>query len=161
MRYLHVSGQKGARAYELPTTGVSASKFACDRYFWESRVAPQPLSLDRLEGAESSVAWSGSSSVYLAPSFLVRSRSMTQSSQFSPAQPLRARPSVFAELPLLYWFDVTGYSVVWRSESQYMSLASSFVVVPKPKPSSQLSPLRARRSVVTELLSLCQSRMSK
>jgi hypothetical protein len=158
MRCLNGSGQKGAQAYELPTTVVSASMFACDRYFWESRVLAELLSLDRLEVAGSSVAWSESSSVYLAPSFVVRSRSMNQSSQFSPAQPLHARPSVVAQLPLLYWFGVTGYSVA--SESPYFSLPSSFVVIPKPvKPSSQLSPLRARRSVVAELL--YQSRMSK
>lgn len=135
--------------------------FACDRYFWESRVVSGLLTLDRLEVAGSSVAWSESSSVYLVPSFLARSRSTNQSSRFSPAQPLRARPSVVAKLPLLYRFGVTGYSVAW-SESPYVSLAASFVVVPKPvKPSSQLSLLRARRSVVAELLSLYQSRMSK
>ena len=119
------------------------------------------LTLDRLEVAESSVAWLESLSVYLAPSFLARSRWMNQLFRLSPAQPLRARTSVVAKLPLLYQFGVTGYSVAW-SESQYVSLAASFVVVPKPvKPSSQLPPLRARRSVVTELLSLHQSRMSK
>jgi len=161
MRCLNGSGQKGAQAYELPTTVVSASMFACDRYFWESRVLAELLSLDQLEVGGSSVAWSESSSVYLAPSFVVRSRSMNQSSQFSPAQPLHARPSVVAQLPLPYWFGVTGYSVAW-SESPYFSLPSSFVVIQKPvKPSSQLSPLRARRSVVAELLSLYQSRMSK
>ena len=105
--------------------------FACDQYFWESRVVAEPLSLDRLEWAGSSVAWSESPTV---PSFLVRSRSMNKSSQFSLAQPLRARPSVVAKLPLLYWFGVTGYSVA-QSESP-----SSFVVLPKPvKLSSQLS----------------------
>jgi hypothetical protein len=56
MRCLDGSGLEGAQAYELPTTGVSASMFACDRYFWESRVVAQLLSLDRLEGAGSSVA---------------------------------------------------------------------------------------------------------
>src|SRR5712672_1047000 len=71
MRCLDGSGLEGAQAYELPTTGVSASMFACDQYFWESRVAAELLSLDRLKGGGSSVAWSESSSVYLAPSFLV------------------------------------------------------------------------------------------
>ena len=50
MRCLNVSGPsglEGARAYELLTTGVSASMFACERYFWESRVASELLSLDR------------------------------------------------------------------------------------------------------------------
>ena len=123
------------------------------------------LSSDRLEVVESSVAWpeSSSESVYLAPSFQVCSSSMSQSSQFSPAQPLvGARPSVVAKLPLLYWFDVTEYSAAW-SESSYMSPASSFEAAQKPvKPSSQLSAIRARRSVAVGLLSLYhQSRMSK
>jgi hypothetical protein len=136
---LNVFGLAGAQAYELPTTGVSASMFPCDPH-GESWVVAVLLSLDRLE----------SSSVYLSPSLPVRSRSMNRSSQFSPAYPIRARPSVVAKLPLLYWFGVTGYSTAW-SESLY----PSFVVVPKPvKPSSQ-------RSVATELPLLYQSRMSK
>jgi len=45
------SGLEAAQVYELPTTGVSASIFACDRYFWESRIVAELLSLDRLEVA--------------------------------------------------------------------------------------------------------------
>ena len=160
------SGLEGAQVYELPTTGASASVFACDWYFWESRVVAEFVSLDQLEVAGLlvvgsgpvarsglSVEWSKPSFAYLASSSLVRSRSMNQSSQFSPAQPLRARPSVVAELPLVSLFGVPGYSIAWSE-----SLVSSFVVIPKPvKPSPQLSPVR--RSVVAELLSLYQSRV--
>jgi len=104
-RPLNDSGVEGAQAHELPTTGVSVSMFAQDRYFLELLVVVVAVVVELAELQSpywlgvtgSSLAWSESSSVYLAPPFLVGSRLMKPLSQLSPSQPLHARPSAVVE----------------------------------------------------------------